>query len=235
MERFSVSFIVPALNEEAGIEPTVATILEAVSGRDPSSYEIILVNDGSTDGTGQAMERLSSRHDRVRVVQNPRNLGQGGSYKQGAAAARCDYLMLVAGDNAATASSITATIAHLGEADILLPYLENPEVRPWVRRIGSRAFTAVINTMFGLKIPYYLGAVPRRDLLNKITITTSGYGFGAEIVVKLIRAGHSYVAVGIRHAPAPGNRSSALRPGNLVKVFRAIVNMRREICSKKQG
>lgn len=224
-----MTFIVPALNEEAGIEGTVGTIRDAVGAVSPSDYEIVLVNDGSTDRTGELMKKLAREDNRISVIENPSNFGLGASFMRGVAAARCDYVMLVAGDNVASASSLAATIEHLGEADMILPYIANPEVRPLLRRIGSRAFTSVINGLFGLRIPYYNGVVPRCDLMREITVTTNGYGFGAEIAVKLIRAGHSYVTVGVRHNSMPHNNSSALQPRNLRKVLRAIINMTLEI------
>jgi dolichol-phosphate mannosyltransferase len=223
--KSSVTFIAPALNEEVGIEGTAATIRDATETVSPSDYEIVLVNDGSTDRTGELMKQLAREDNRIRVIENSSNLGLGASFMRGVAVARCDYVMLVAGDNVASADSLAATIEHLGEADMILPYIANPNVRPLLRRIGSRAFTMVINCLFGLRIPYYNGVVPRRDLLREITVATYGYGFGAEIVVKLIRAGHSYVTVGVRHNSAPDNNSSALQLRNLLKVLRAIMNL----------
>ena len=141
--KSSVTFIAPALNEEAGIEGTAATIRDATETVSPSDYEIVLVNDGSTDRTGELMKQLAREDNRIRVIENSSNLGLGASFMRGVAVARCDYVMLVAGDNVASADSLAATIEHLGEADMILPYIANPNVRPLLRRIGSRAFTMV--------------------------------------------------------------------------------------------
>src|SRR3982751_1009552 len=72
---------------------------------------------------------------------------------------------------------------RLGEADIVLPYLTNRKLRPLGRRIGSWGFTTLVNLLFGLRVRYYQGMLPRREMLSKIRIATDSYAFPAEAVV----------------------------------------------------
>src|SRR6266446_8106155 len=192
----SISFIVPALNEEDQIEGAVRTIQQAVTEMHLADYEIIMVNDGSTDRTGETMERLACNGDNITVVHNEHNLGLGGTYKRGLDYARCDYLMLIPGDNVMPASDMRVILSRLGEADIILPYLTNPRLRSLGRRIGSWGFTTVVNLLFGLRVRYFQGMLPRREMLGRIRIATDSYAFPAEAVVKLVKAGCSYVEVG---------------------------------------
>ena len=224
--RPSVSFIVFALNEEARIEATVQTVLRAVAQSNLADYQIVLVNDGSTDNTGAVMERLASQNPRICAIHNATNLGQGGAYKHGLTRATCDYVMGVAGDNAASVESISSTIAPVGKADVVVPYANNPEARANIRRFGSKAFTTVINILFGLKIPYYNGAVPRRTLLKRIVINTNGYAFFAEIVVKLlVQEGCSHVDVAVNYPASANAHTSALRIKNLAEVLKDVVRL----------
>jgi dolichol-phosphate mannosyltransferase len=225
----SVSFIVFALNEETNIEPTVETLRRSVAPSILSDYQIVLVDDGSTDNTGEIMDHLASNDGKITVVHNEQNLGPGGAFKRGAAAARCDYLMPIAGDNAAPDRSIRATIEHAGEADIIISYASNPEIRSLRRRFGAYAFKTVINILFGYRMPYYNGAVPRRDLFNKIHIKSDGYAFFAEMVVKLMRLGSSYVEIGVEHTIDANASSSALKPKNLMKVFKDLAHLFRDV------
>jgi dolichol-phosphate mannosyltransferase len=227
--EFSVSFIVFALNEEARIAPTVETVRQAASNARIADYQIVLVDDGSTDNTGKIMDHLASTDDKLTVVHNEQNLGPGGAFKRGAAVARCDYLMPIAGDNAAPAASIRATIEHLGEADIIVSYVANPEIRSFQRRLGAYAFKSIINVLFGYSMPYYNGAVPRRELFNQIDIRSNGYAFFAEMVVKLMKRGSSYVPVGVVHTIDTNASSSALKPKNLVKVLRDLFYLVRDV------
>lgn len=225
----SVSFIVFALNEEANIAATVETVRQAVSNARIADYQIVLVDDGSRDKTGAIMDRLAASDGKIIAVHNETNLGPGGAFKRGGAAASCDYLMPIAGDNAAPAESIHATINRLGEADLIISYVANPEIRRLRRRLGAYAFKTIINVLFGYKMPYYNGAVPRRELFNKISIESEGYAFFAEMVVKLMRLGSSYVSIGVVHTVDANASSSALRPKNLIKVFRDLVHLVRDV------
>src|SRR5262249_61296060 len=89
-------FVVPCLNEEGNVKPTVGSIRAAMGGR--SNYEIILVNDASTDRTLEEMRALAAEEPRIRVLDNPTNLGFGGSYKRGAGVANATQLLILARD-----------------------------------------------------------------------------------------------------------------------------------------
>ena len=224
----TVSFVVPALNEEGNIEATVKTILAAVNGY-VSDFEVILVNDSSTDGTGAVMERLAGTNDKIRVVHNKRNLGFGGANKQGATVAQCDYIIRICADNVSPTTSIGLILERIGDADIVIPYISNPEFRSVTRRVGSRGFTTIINTLFGLRVRYYNHSVVfPRDVLRTISINTDGFAYQAEALVKLLKAGYTYTEVGVQDVPRVEGSSSALKPNNLLNVFRAIWGLMRD-------
>lgn len=202
------------------------TVLRAIAQSNLADYQIVLVDDGSVDNTSAVMNRIASQNSRICAVHNESNLGQGGAYKHGLTRATCDYVMGVAGDNAASVESIKSTIEPVGKADIIVPYANNPEARGGIRRFGSRAFTTVINILFGLKIPYYNGAVPRRELLKKIVIKTNGYAFFAEIVVKLlVQEGCSHVEAAVNYPASANDHTSALRIRNLVEVLTDVIRL----------
>ena len=228
----SVSFVVTALNEEANIRATVDSIRTAIEKR-LDDHEIILVNDGSTDRTGAVMEELAAASDRIRVVHNSKNRGFGGAFKSGAAHAGKDYVVRICGDNAVPAEGIGVVLDRIGQADLVIPYIANPQFRSWGRRLGSRTFTKIINSCFGLSVRYYNHCVVfPRNLLNSITIVTDGFAYQAEAVVKLLKAGCSYVEVGVNDLPRFQGESTALKPKNVLNVLRAIFSLNREVRRK---
>ena len=233
--RPSVSFIVLALNEQERIETTVATVLQAIGQSSISDYEVVLVDDGSTDETGKIVDRLAAEKSKIRALHNERNIGIGATFKRGAAVAKCDYVMPVAGDNAASADSIRATIENAGVADIILPYPANSDGRPLLRRGGARAFTTLMNSLFGLKIRYYNGPVIRTGLLQQLETITDGYAMFSEIVIRLIGAGHSYHQIAVWQTPTTTTHSSALKPRNLREVLRTVTTLYRELHRAKQS
>lgn len=219
----TISFVVPALNEEAVLELFIEQVINAMQGR-PLEYEIILVNDGSSDSTGAIMDRLAHRHATVRVLHNERNIGWGASYQRGLKVARFDYVMLLCGDGGLPARSLAPVLDQLGKADIIVPYMTNlRRIKSRGRYVLSRCYTELLNVLFGLRLRYYNGlAVHRRDLLQSISISSGGFGFQAEILVKLLKSGCAYVEVGIEGAEEK-QQSFALRPRNVMSVARTIV------------
>lgn len=219
----SVSFIVPALNEERNIEGAARTCQAAADGL-VSEYEIILVNDGSQDRTGELMDNLAGTMTHVCVVHNPRNLGFGGAFKAGLARAKMEYVIRICGDDQVPVVGVRRILAEIGKADFVVPYIANPaEFRSWGRRFGSWGFTALINSLFGLRVPYYNHSVVfRRDAVQAIRIATDGFAYQAEALVKLLRAGYTFVPIGINDLARIHGKSTALRPRNLLKVVKAI-------------
>lgn len=222
-ELSPITFLVTALNEQENIEGTAKTITEAVE-RFSCDYEILLVDDGSTDSTPEIMDRMQKENPRVTVVHNERNLGLGGAYKRGIHVASKKYVMWVSGDNAETPGNIINIISHVGEADIIVPVLHATKARPWLRRFTSRAFTMIVNLLFNLKLNYYNGTVIHRtELIRSVDIKTDSFAYQAEALVKLLRRGHSYVEVPYTSATYDGIFSYAMRPKNLAAVLTALV------------
>lgn len=219
----SVSFVVPALNEERNIQGATRTCQAAAEDL-VSDYEIILVNDGSQDRTGAVMDDLASTSPHIRVVHNPRNLGFGGAFKAGLVVARMEYVVRICGDDQVPVVGVRRILAEIGNADLVIPYIANPaEFRSWGRRFGSWGFTTLVNSLFGLRVPYYNHCVVfRRDAAQGVRIATDGFAYQAEAVVKLLRAGYTFVPIGINDMARIHGKSTALRPRNLLKVVRAI-------------
>ena len=226
---YTISIIVPALNEEKVVGTVVEQIMERARDRF-ADYEVILVDDGSTDRTGEIMDRLAARHPKTRVIHNERNLRFGNAYQRGLRQARFDYVMLLCGDGGLPASSLPPIFEKIGAADIVVPWIVNlKEIKTRSRYLLSRAYTGLLNLLFGLRLHYYNGLpVHRRDLLQAISITSGGFGFQAEILVKLIKSGCTYVEVGVNGAEET-NVSSALRFRNWLSVGRTIAHLVKEI------
>jgi glycosyltransferase involved in cell wall biosynthesis len=218
------AFVIPCFNEEDNVEPTVGSVREAMGSR--HDYEIVLVNDASTDRTLERMQALAAADPRIRVLDNPSNLGFGGSYKRGARAATATYVMMLPGDDGFPGQSIAEIVSHAGEADIIIPVVTNPGARSWFRAFASKGFTTLLNWTFWLNVGYYNGAVlQRNELLRGIEITTNSFAYQAEALVKLIAQGatykHCYVSIQERAA----GRSSALSLKNQIAVWRTILHL----------
>jgi dolichol-phosphate mannosyltransferase len=228
--RPHLSFVVPCYNEAPNLDGTVVEIEKSAREAGLASYEIVMVDDGSSDGTAEAIRSLAETKPYVRPVINPRNLGLGGAYKAGVAAAGGLYVMMVPGDNAHPAHGITPILAAVSSADMVIPYVINPQVRGLTRRLASRGFVVVMNTLFGLKVPYYNGLVVHRlDLLREIEIETDSFAYQAEAIVKLLKRGADFETVGVEISNREHGTTKAFRASNVVKVLRALMDLKRRV------
>jgi glycosyltransferase involved in cell wall biosynthesis len=220
--RNSISIVIPALNEEAVVESVVRDIEKevATSFRD---YEIILIDDGSTDRTGEIMDNLAQQLPRVRTIHNRQNIGLGASYQRGVAEARCTYLMMLCGDGGMPAASLPPIFAAIGSADIVAPYVTNLKaIKSPVRYFTSRVYTTLLNLLFGQKIKYYNGLpVHRVDLLRQLRINSTGFAFQGEILTKLLRSGCSMTEVGVAGAEMTKN-STAVQFKSLINIAKVL-------------
>jgi glycosyltransferase involved in cell wall biosynthesis len=221
----SISVVVPALNEERNLAGTVAEIHEEIS-KHFGDYEILLVDDGSTDRTGAIADALAKADPRVRAFHNGMNEGLGFSYFRGVAEAKKEYLVMVPGDRENSLQGMAPMWPLLGTADIIAPYTANPEVRPWSRRTFSRFSTGLMNLMFGTKLRYYNGTVVHRlATLRTIDVKSTGFLYQAESLVRLINRGATVAEVGIVIRGRPSGKSKVFKFRNLRSVAATVVTL----------
>jgi glycosyltransferase involved in cell wall biosynthesis len=219
-----VSFVVPCYNESAHLSDTVSEIETAVREANLLRHEIIVVDDRSTDNTLAIANQLAALNLNIVVITNPKNLGFGGAYKAGLKQARGVYVTMIPGDNAYPSNNISSLLHKADAADIIIPYVENPEARSFSRQIISRAFVHVVNFVFGLSVPQYNGAVMyKTDLVRSIEIKTDGFFFQAEAIIRLLSAGANYTTASVRIVERKHAATTAFRPKNIYRVVKSIV------------
>lgn len=221
----SLSIVIPARNEEGNLKACVETVLEALDGV-TDDFEIIIVNDGSTDGTGALAERLVAELRGVRVVHNAQGLGFARAYRHGAGLASKTYVALIPGDNEIQPVSMRAIFEAVGTADIVVPFTANPESRPWLRRLLSRTFTGTVNFLFGYDLRYYQGpCVYPAGVLRTLRVTTSGFVFLTEMLVRALAAGYRPVEVPMYIQPRQFGSSSAVSLRNVVMALKTVARL----------
>jgi dolichol-phosphate mannosyltransferase len=218
----SVSVFVAAYNEAENLEPTVETLRRAFATT-VDDYEIIVVDDGSTDGTYEVAERLAAASPSVKVIHNPGNKGLGYGWQRAIEAATRQSFVFVPGDNTWPYPSLRDLFASLGKADIVTSYPTNPEIRGWGRRIVSATFTHGLNLLFGLRLHYYHGlTLYPTEFLRTNAITTFGFASMSEALLRAIHQGFSMVAVPCRIEERANGTSKALSTHNLKSVIGTI-------------
>jgi glycosyltransferase involved in cell wall biosynthesis len=221
----SLTVFVPALNEERHIEAAVRTILHALSAS-VESYEIIVVNDGSTDQTPRLIDRLARLNNRVRALHHPERRGLGAAYMTAVDEARKEYFVFIPGDDSWPHDSILELFRNLGRADVITSYATNP----WARRGGlarrflSSGYTVLLNILHGLNLQYYNGLTiyPIAFLRTK-PIQTFGFGFAAEALLHAIYRGMTYIEIALPIQELEGGISKAVTLKNIVSVAATVL------------
>ena len=221
----TLSVIVPALDEAPNLRATVDEIVRAVEG-DLQDYEILIVDDCSTDGTGAIADALAAENPHVRVVHNPEHAGLGRNFRRGLELARMTYVTLVNGKHDLAAEELRKILALRGRADVIVPYAVNSHERSFFRRTVSRTFTGLLNLLFGYRLHYYNDSVlHRRAELLTLVLRTDSYAYTAEALIKALRCGRTYLEVPIACLFPPGIKTNAFRWRNVSGVARFLVSI----------
>lgn len=193
----SISVIVPAHNEAPRLAGTVEQIAQAAR-QEFDEYEIIIVDDGSSDGTPALADQLADTHSFVRVLHLAGPNGVGAAFKAGLRTACKEYVTIVHGDGGTPASELMKIWSLRHQADLVVPYVLNEDQRPRFRLFLSRCFRSTINLIFATGVRYHTHFILyRREAINSVRLRTDGHALQVEAVVKLLRSGHSFAEVGV--------------------------------------
>ena len=197
----SLSLILPAYNEQDNIELVIRRALEALPHH-TDDFEIIPVNDGSRDRTGEIIDRLAEEDPRVRPVHHTTNRFYGGALRSGFKASRGDYVMFMDSDRQFDIADIQRLAPFIPTHDIVAGFrMERSD--PIHRRINAEIFNLAVRILFGVHLRDLDCAfkVFRGEQLRSLDLTTSGALINAEIQAKLRRQGAILQQVGVPHYP----------------------------------
>jgi glycosyltransferase involved in cell wall biosynthesis len=219
----SLSIVIPAYCESENILHTLENVTRALEPL-AIAHEILVVDDGSTDGTADLVTSNLARFPNVRVLVNERNMGFGWSYRRGVDAASLEHIVMVHGDNAWGWETLREFFSHVGEADIIIGYTRRmAQARSWRRTAISKTFTLLLNLVTRRRLQYYNGLqIHRASVLKSLRIESSGYGFQAEVLVKSMRLTKTYIEVPMDLIERKHGESKAFRVKNFVDVARTL-------------
>lgn len=215
----SLSLVLPAYNEEENIRYVVEQALEVLP-QYVDTFEIIPVNDGSTDATGMILEQLAAEDDRVRPVSYTANKGYGGAVSSGFNATRYDYVMFMDADRQFDISDLSMLAPFVGRFDIVAGFrMERND--PIHRRINAEIFNIAVRILFGVHLRDLDCAfkILRGDQLRSLGLISKGALINCEMQAKLRRQGATLVQVGVHHYPRVAGSSTG---GNLKVIARAM-------------
>jgi len=190
-----VSIVVMAYNE-AGTLSGVLDEIDATMRDSAYTYEVIVVDDGSSDGTGQIADEAAQRLPSVNVLHHPTNRGIGEVYRSGFQAATGKYLTFLPADGQFPANIVSSFVPLMSRADLVLGYLPDVRRSP-VAMVLSWTERSLYRAMFGRLPPFQGIMMFRRAMLEELGVKPGGRGWGVlmEIIVRAKRHQLNIVSV----------------------------------------
>ena len=229
MERKSISFVLPAYNEEANIEEAARRIIEVAEKLDLEDYEVIVVNDGSSDDTGPIIDRLKEENSRVRPIHHPTNLGYADALRTGFTSARCKLVFYTDSDLQFDVKEVKNLLPAIEDYDIVVGF-RIYRYDPLSRLFIAWCYNLLARTIFRLRVRDIDCAFKlfRREVFDVIDIRSKKFFVDTEILAKARYHGFRMTEIGVRHYPRAGG-SSTVRPSHVMSTLRELAKMWLEV------
>lgn len=227
LEGLSIFF--PMHNERDNIDEAVGRALSALS-HFAVRGEIILVNDGSTDGTRERANELAELHPEVRVVHHEVNRGYGGALQSGIRASTQPWIFYTDGDNQFDLGEI-ALLLPLRQAHAIVTGFRIKRQDPWPRRLNGFVFNIAVGILFGVRVKDVDCAFKlyRADIFAGMPLVSNGAMIDLEIMARARQRGHRIAEVGVHHYPRRFGQSSGGNFEVIVRAFRELWMLWREL------
>jgi glycosyltransferase involved in cell wall biosynthesis len=219
----SFSLVLPAHNEEANIEPVVRGALEVLPDYF-DTFEIIVVDDGSKDGTGTIIDRLAQEDARVHAVHHSKNRGYGGALTSGFASSTGDHVMFMDSDRQFDIADIERLYPFIDTHEIVAGFrmMRQDELH---RRVFAETFNLVVRVLFGVHLRDIDCAfkIFDGDLIRSLDLSSPGALINAEIQAKARRQGANLQQVGVRHFPRIAGEATGGNPRVIARAMKETI------------
>lgn len=221
----SISIVFPAFNEEANVERAVRSA-HTVLGKFAQTVEVIVVNDGSRDRTGEICDGLARQDGTVVAVHHPVNMGYGAALRSGFAVAKSDYIFFTDSDLQFDLAEIESLISWVSEYDIVAGYRAK-RADPWHRRFNAWAWGMLVRTVLGLKVKDIDCAFKlfNRRVFDAFELSSVGAMVNTEILVQAKNHGFTLKEIPVSHYPRLEGEQTGANIKVIIKAFRELFRM----------
>jgi glycosyltransferase involved in cell wall biosynthesis len=225
----SISFVLPAYNEQENIEDCVKRVVEVAEGLDLDDYEVIVVDDGSADRTGEIIDRLQQEYSRVRPIHHPVNLGYADALRTGFTGARCGLVFYTDSDLQFDVREVKNLLPASEDYDIVTGF-RIYRYDPLTRLFLAWCYNLLARTIFRLRVRDIDCAFKlfRREVFDVIEIRSKKFFVDTEILAKARHYGFRMTEVGVRHYPRSRGQST-VRPSHVISTLRELAKIWLEI------
>lgn len=234
-ERLSVFF--PMWNEEdylqRALDAAQEVCQELVAGGDIGDYEMIIVDDASTDATGHLADQAAANDPRVKVVHHPTNRKLGGAIKSGFAAASGDVVLYTDADLPFDMRELHKALRLMKQydADIVAAYRFDRTGEGRVRVMYSYFYNLLVRALFGVRFRdvNFAFKLVRKKVFDRITLKSEGSFIDAELMVSARKLGMNVVQFGVDYFPRTRGISTLSSPAVIRKILVEAFELRHEL------
>lgn len=225
-ERPTVSLVVPMFNERENIAHALECGIEALE-RYARDWEVVVVDDASTDGSAAIVEQLSVAEPRIRLLRHERNQKLGGTLRTGFAACRQELVLYMDADLPFDPDVMGRAIRALQvtRADLIAGYRLDRTTEGLLRTVYSYCYNTLIGLLFGW--PHrdinFSFKLLRREVLEAVELRSGGSLIDAELIVKARNLGFVIQQLGLDYFPRVRGTSTLSSPGVILKILRELV------------
>ena len=229
----SISVVLPAWNEEHNIATAIQQAVTALEGIG-ADYEIIVVDDGSRDGTARVVGELQAGNPQLRLVRHEVNRGYGQALRSGYAAAQKDLVLIHHADSQFDLTEIKRFLPLLAQADIICGYRAQ-RADPFMRKVNALGWNTVVRLLFG-----YLARdidcgfkLFRREVLEHVHLTaTRGAMIDTELLASAMARGYRIAELPVTHLPRLGGQPTGAHLDVIITSFRELFAFRRRLSAE---
>jgi glycosyltransferase involved in cell wall biosynthesis len=229
----ALSVVLPAFNEEENIEAVVRKCVAYLETRVPE-YELLVVNDGSHDRTGEILNRLTAELPRLRPVHHPQNRGYGSALRSGFEAATKRFVFYMDGDGQFDIHDLDVVLPLAIDDDHIVTGFRIERRDPFIRRLNAKLFGGwLVRVMLNVRVRDLNCAfklIPKK-VLNAITLESTGALINAEMYGRAVRKGFGIREVGVHHYPRTAGVQTGAHLSVIIKAFYDLFRLRQKIVS----
>ncbi len=218
MKLDSLSVFMPAYNEEGNIGAAIEKIFTVLKKLGLKSYEVLVVNDGSTDKTETIVKKFIKKYPQLRMITHSPNKGYGEALKTGFYNCKYNYIVFIDSDGQFDFAEVTKLIDKIDQADMVVGYRIDRK-DPMFRKINGWGWTLLANILFGISIRDVDCAfkLTKKQVIDSIPHleSTRGGMISPELLARTKNSGFTIAEVGVHHFP----RESGKQTGSNLKVI----------------
>ena len=225
----SISVFFPCHNEAGNVQALVQKT-DQVLRKLTDDFEIIIVDDGSSDGTAEIAARLSNQMQTVRAIHHENNLGYGAALQSGFRAASKELVFYTDGDGQFDIAEIEVILPLIKEYDIISCYRVHRQ-EGFIRKLNGWCWTKLVCFLFSLKLKDIDCGFKlfKREIFDNIEMLSTGALIDTEILARAAKKGYTITQVGVTHYPRKEGISSGANLKVIFRAFKELIRLRRQI------